>query len=472
MFPVKHLRAVTAQLLRERAGGARRDDGPSSSRPVWSGCANVWTGSAGPAELGDGAARLSAGEPAGAPPAPGHTAASRDTLLKRARAHFLSVPIAVALAELRGDLEQSYRNTVYCAAQLEHRAGKVTTRYCGQRWCLVCARVRTARAVNRYLPVVQGWRDPHLVTVTRPNVPGADLGAELRALLATFTACKRAIKRTDRLPFKALRKIECTYNPERDDYHPHFHLIVEGPEAAHAFVARWLAENPTAVAKAQDVRPADAGALRELFKYFTKLTVKVRGANGTTSRGLPQAESLDTIFRAMRGLRVYQPVGFTVASDAPDENAKIDDGPGTPAPVAAPDGTRWEWQQGAADWVDETTGECLSGYEPSARFRRFADSIGAHALTAYALARLNAYRQATTVRARLERARALDELRVCAEIQDDAAAVHFATRRDPPDVDDAAAEIPPAPVDVQLVLGGRLIAAASTRRARCAIATG
>lgn len=42
----------------------------------------------------------------------------REKLARRARAKYMTEPVAVELAELRSPLEKSYRNTVYCAGTL------------------------------------------------------------------------------------------------------------------------------------------------------------------------------------------------------------------------------------------------------------------------------------------------------------------------------------------------------------------
>jgi hypothetical protein len=293
-------------------------------------------------------------------------------LRRRARSMYFSKPLATALAEtakrVGSALQQSYRNTVYCNAQLQQDGGKVTGRYCGNRWCITCSRIRTALAMNRYLPVLSAWRDRQLVTLTLRNVPAAELDRTLDEMLAAFTAAKRAITRTDALEFKALRKLEVTYNIHRDDYHPHFHVTVEGERAAAQLVARWLAHfAERADAKAQDIRSAaDDGTLRELFKYFTKLVTK--------SRMMPPA-ALDVIFRAMRGRRVYQPVGFTLPAELPDDEGELPTDAGTAAISRPAEQILWTWEQGASDWIDRESGECLTGYQPSEKFRQLVESI-------------------------------------------------------------------------------------------------
>jgi hypothetical protein len=286
-----------------------------------------------------------------------------DTLKKRARARYLSLPLAVTLAELRSPLEMSYRNTVYCCSELKQVDGKVTGRYCGNRWCLVCNRIRTARAIQRYLPVVDEWPDKQLVTLTVRNVPAPALAPAIAEMVSEFQAIKLGMRRTAGVKLLALRKLECTYNERTDEYHPHFHLVVQTHEQAVLLRDAWLERHPeTTDAKGQDVRPCDGESLREMFKYFTKLLAK--------RKHVPPA-ALDVIFRAMKCRRVYQPAGFIVASKTPDENADIDPVEATAATSRQGETLLWEWNQGAADWVDDSTGECLTGYEPGEKFRAF-----------------------------------------------------------------------------------------------------
>lgn len=309
-----------------------------------------------------------------APGAPTGAPADRAlTLARRARAKYMTLPLAVSLAELRGPLERSYRNTVYCASVLDQREGKLTTKYCGNRWCLVCNRIRIARAISAYLPVLSLWGDKYFVTLTVPNCPGPDLPAVIERMHRELTNAKYRIKRTDHLPFVALRKLEVTYNPQRRDYHPHFHLVVDGEASANAIVRQWLSAYSEASPKAQDVRLCDEGTLKETFKYFTKLVSK----GSKVGQSVPiAAPALDVIFRAMRSRRVYQPMGFRVAVENVEqgEGELLVEG-STAAVTRFAEEVMWEWSQELTDWVDYTTGECLTGYQPSERFRDFVDSI-------------------------------------------------------------------------------------------------
>jgi hypothetical protein len=253
-------------------------------------------------------------QPCQKPSGPLHT--SKQTFQKRARAKSISLPIAVELAKLGSPLEKSYRNTVYCAACIVQDDGELRSKYCGNRWCSVCSRIRSARAVNAYLPVIEAWSEPYMVTLTIRNCSADALPATIARMMKGATSVARSIKRTEKLPFVAVRKLECTYNSQRKDYHPHFHIIVNGRAQAELMRAKWLRRSPSeATESAQDVRACYPGGLAELFKYFTKLATKTDDGK---RRVVPVA-ALDVIFCAMRGRRVWQPVGFTLPKEMEEQ---------------------------------------------------------------------------------------------------------------------------------------------------------
>jgi hypothetical protein len=274
----------------------------------------------------------------------------------------------------RTPLRFAYASTLRCAGELMQEGVKVQGKYCRQRWCLVCNRIRTAKLIGAYLPEMATWTDPHFVTLTIPNVQGHELHRAVREMIELTPRLARAIRRTDGLELRAVRKLEVTYSIRRGDFHPHLHLIVNTRAVADALVRRWMKAFPNADAKAQDVRRCEGeGAMRELFKYFTKLIVK--GLDG--ERTAPHPLVQDTIFKAVKGLRTFQPMGFVsrVKVDASDETLELD--AGTVSPIA-PDFRgliRWQWI--GDDWMDYLTGELLSGFTPSESMRELVTRITA-----------------------------------------------------------------------------------------------
>ncbi len=303
------------------------------------------------------------------------------TLRNRARSKYLTDAIVEGLVRLgeRTPLRFAYASTARCAAELVQDGVRVQGKYCRQRWCLVCNRIRTAKLISAYLPEMATWADPHFVTLTIPNVQGHKLHGVVREMLATVPRIARGLRRTDGLELRAVRKLETTYSAGRGDYHPHLHLIVDSREVADALVRRWMKAFPAADAKAQDVRRcAGPKAMRELFKYFTKLVI--RGLDG--ERTAPPPLALDTMFKAVKGLRTFQPMGFVshVTLDANDEAIELDAGTVSPIPPDSRGRIRWQWI--GDDWMDYGSGELLSGFTPGDSMRELVKRITADARAA------------------------------------------------------------------------------------------
>ena len=301
---------------------------------------------------------------------------------KRARAKYLTTSLATALTEEAkrsgSPLQRAYRRSIYCGDVIEQADGKTRSHYCGARWCLVCSRVRTARAIEAYEPIVEKWSEPYMVTLTVRNVSGDDLARTLDDFARIFDLCKRSITGTHRLPFVAIRKLECTFSVHRGDYHPHLHIVIEGREQAELLRSLWLQRcGERADVAGQDVRPCNGNAVKELAKYMTKLTVRIHKTDGM--RAAP-VWALDRIFTAMKGRKSLQCFGFRL-DRVVEQGIEGDDLHVTAADAVVRTEEKapiyWRWEQAAADWIDHETGEVLSGYDPSERFRVFVESIGA-----------------------------------------------------------------------------------------------
>ena len=292
-------------------------------------------------------------------------------LKKRARAKYYSGHLAINLAQLDSPLNKGYWATYRCAGVLEQKGTTITSRYCGHRWCVVCNKIRTGRLINGYEAPLAALPDKYLVTLTLPNVPAAELRATLIQMRNTVQGIqdmfkKRHQRKKQSWQLVGLRKLECTYNAIARNYHPHFHFIISGAEAAKGLIDKWLERTPTAMFTLQDMRRAEAGAQKELFKYFAKLVTKKKGKNVTLT------EPLDTIFRAMRGLRVFQPIG--IEKDVPEEieNLQSVEVEGI---TPAPEHRYLKWAEGGSDWIDSETGEGLTGYKPSAQMDELIENI-------------------------------------------------------------------------------------------------
>ena len=283
-----------------------------------------------------------------------------DSLRKRARSKWFTNEIVLKLVDITSPLKKSYWNSYHCCNNLVQYGRNITSKYCNNRWCTTCNRIRTAKLLNAYGTQLKELKEPYFVTLTIPNVHASLLKCTIEQMKDKFSVLNKTIykqfRRGTRVhKLKGIRKIECTYNAVFDTYHPHFHLIVDGYDIARDVIAEWLKHYPEAKRKAQDMTKANEGSMIELFKYTTKIVSKIKG-NVTI---IPKA--LDTIFRSMYGKRTFQVYGGlkAVIEDIEELDTQEYDG------IEEYEFMEWVWSQDGTDWYSTTNGDGLTGFVPS-----------------------------------------------------------------------------------------------------------
>jgi len=289
---------------------------------------------------------------------------TRETLAKRAKAKYFTQAVTKKLAMLNSPLKRSYNNTYFGCSNLLLQTGDIiTTKYCNNRWCLVCNRIRTAKLICGYKETLQALSDLQFVTLTIRNVKKEALKQTIEGMQHNFSDIIKTLNRKQqrlnnvKRTLKGLRKVEVTFNAIRNDYHPHLHVLISGLDNAIDIVTAWLKHYPTAEPYCQKIQKADDKTFMELFKYYTKIT----------TNKITYITALDTIFQAMRNKRVYQPFGIlkNVTEDIETLQAQITD-------LEAAEKI-WMWE--SCDWIDHETGECLTDYEPSENVKQLINNI-------------------------------------------------------------------------------------------------
>jgi hypothetical protein len=290
--------------------------------------------------------------------------ASRAVFLKRAKVKFTQQKLLRALIKIGSPLAKKYDDTLLCSSVLEQDGNKLRSRFCNNRWCNICNRIRTAKLIKGYGSAIDSMIDPRFVTLTVPNVPAAELRAEIRRMLSEFRKIQELRRKQKKPLIRGIRKLEVTYNPDLQNYHPHFHIIVDGENTADELIEAWLDRNTTADKRGQDQRIAKNPI--ELFKYFAKLTSKSKSDTIIIKAGkmirieYSYPEALDLVFQAIQGTRIIQPIGGIkyIKEDIEDiETVEVAD--------LDPEKALWIYQE--RDWINVYTGELLTGYEPTKR---------------------------------------------------------------------------------------------------------
>lgn len=287
------------------------------------------------------------------------TEQSKAYLVKRARAKYLSYSLANKLLESNPEsyLKQSYVASTFCNSVLIQKGKELTGTYCKNRWCAVCNRIRTAVLINGYEPIIRKLDNPQFVTLTKQTVVSGKLKESIKFMCDSFRKILQS-REGRRRKIRGVRKAECTVRPN-GHYHYHFHVVIEGKDNAQWLVKEWLKSmGSLADAKAQDIRFADEKSMKELFKYFTKLTVKGESK-------LIDYKRMDLIFNALKGKRVYQPFGGV--KPVSEEITEVDSEEYT---FLEEYERIWNWE--VNDWINEA-GECLTGYKPNEQFKALFD---------------------------------------------------------------------------------------------------
>ena len=262
----------------------------------------------------------------------------------------------------RKDTHRYYMRMADCCSVLEQREDDpgLYTKYCKTRVCPQCARIMTGKNINRYEPVLSAWGlDCYFVTLTNRGVKAEALAKQITFMTRAFSNCVQSIRRTHRIPFMAIRKLEVTRSDaSSNQYHPHFHLVVHTKQAAELLIQSWLSRSPTfSSPDAQNIQRITPGTLHETLKYATKIIA----TDPEDGKRYIDAEGIHQIVKALSGKKTLQPIGFRLPRlDAEEEEAfKLEHA--THAYKRIGEAVCWTYVPDYGDWVDLETGEVLTG---------------------------------------------------------------------------------------------------------------
>ncbi len=289
---------------------------------------------------------------------------SIEGLNKRAKAKFLQDPLIEEMAKLDSPFAQKYDDTIHCSTILTKKGDKLIAKYCGHRWCRICNRNRTGKLLNGYSMVLDQMPEQEFVTLTIPNVTADKLEMAIKGMIKNVKRIQDNRRKQKKPLIRGIRKLECTYNPKRNDYHPHFHFILDSKQTGNELIHEWLQYYPDANILAQD--QTEAYSYKDLFKYFTKLTSNTGDEyrNGTKVKdewAFPEA--LDIIFRAIEKIRIIQPMGkIKMVSEKIKEyqSEVMDETLHDPKKLYD---NFYLWMND--NWIDPFTGEQISSFKPT-----------------------------------------------------------------------------------------------------------
>lgn len=181
---------------------------------------------------------------------------------------------------------------------------------CKNRFCPICAWKKSrkdALALSVMMAYLKQEKEKEFIflTLTAPNVSADELNEEIKHYNQSFQRLMQR-KEVSKVVKGYARKLEITYNEERDDYHPHFHVLIAVNKSyftqtsQYITHARWLelwqqvTKNP--LITQVDVRKVKNGRndkVYEIAKYSAK-----------DSEYLVRQDVFEVFYKALKGKRL------------------------------------------------------------------------------------------------------------------------------------------------------------------------
>ncbi len=169
----------------------------------------------------------------------GADASNKGGLQKKAKRKFITQKMILELikvVEEKGEKErlQSYWNAYHCQSNKIKSNNRIYGKYCQTRFYTSSLAICKAEIINKYLPTVEQREDPFFVTLTQTSVTAELLNKRMDEVNYIFNLIKEKYRKKHQrrkgIKFMGVQFLECNFNPLKQTYNPHLHLIVPNVE--------------------------------------------------------------------------------------------------------------------------------------------------------------------------------------------------------------------------------------------------
>ena len=308
---------------------------------------------------------------------------NEESLRKRAKKKLISQRTVLAIIDVAKKKKNTAMlknlwNTYHCQNRIYTVHDRIHGKYCKNKICTICSGNRKAEIINKYLPIIRQWEDPHFLTLTVKSVIARDLKdfinkGVLRAFNQIKDAQRKRYSRGKGIKLVGIKSLECNFNPITRTYNPHLHIILPNRQTAillrNEWIKKWKWEDKKTSnikrrkyfvsPKAQDLRRInnEENALEEIIKYGTKIFTDPTMNKKSKKKNSHKiyASALYNILHAMAGHRQFDRFGF---------NLPLQNRP-TPKKTITDNYDEWLFNSNIFDWFCPQTGEVLSEFQPS-----------------------------------------------------------------------------------------------------------
>ena len=272
--------------------------------------------------------------------------------------------ISIAQENGEPELEKSYWNTYYCQQNIITADGRLYGKYCKNRFCTLCCANHKAEMINKYYPIMRDWTEPYFLTLTVKACRANQLKAYINSMLKTFQKItekhRKQHQRGKGLKLVGVKSLESNFNPVRNTYNPHFHIITKEKWMAEVILEEWLnrSKKGYTLRWSQNLQPVNnlQTGLIEIIKYGSKIFTEpdLKKKAKATDTAYIYLNALDTILTAMKGKRIFDRFGFNAPKNTKPKY--------TPAKLLSTY-KEWEYNAESCDWINPITGEVLTHFK-------------------------------------------------------------------------------------------------------------
>lgn len=213
-----------------------------------------------------------------------------------------------------------YARFMYCSTYLSFLADKTkthkkveTANFCKNRFCPMCSWRKSVKDTLE-LSVMTDWiHNVHkkkfiFMTLTVPNVSGDMLNDEIKSINEAFKLLFK-YDELKRIAKGFVRKLEVTYNADRDDYHPHLHVMIAvnanyfkskdylSRERVLELWKRAKKDNSITQVDVRAIKPTNEGSYIDSVLEVAKYTAKDADL-------LASQDVFDVFYKALKGKRL------------------------------------------------------------------------------------------------------------------------------------------------------------------------
>lgn len=179
----------------------------------------------------------------------------RDFIKKRKDKKDLNIKFNNILKQSNISLSDDYMNRISdCGTFLEfisdeeYQNFKLSgANFCGNRFCPHCSFNKARKDAIEFDVLIKYIKEKYnysflFLTLTAPNVKGDFLDNEIRDY---YKSIKRLfeLKRVKNISKGYIRKLEVTYNSDKDTYHPHYHILIAVNKSYFTDTKSYLSRN-------------------------------------------------------------------------------------------------------------------------------------------------------------------------------------------------------------------------------------